>query len=90
MSRDYEAEIAKHRQSSDEISKRIDRLLAEHDPLYATKYYDKRSILMAQILAAKDEVERARTIYESKQQKHSELVKSLEALDQARKEWKPM
>ncbi len=69
---------------------RVNKFLAERDPFYEEKYHNKRSLILAQILSAEDEVKRMKLIYESKQRKHNELIKSLVSLDQARKNWEPM
>ena len=90
MSIDYEAEIKKHTEFSAEQRLRINKLLAEHDPLYEGKYMEKRGLILAQLMAVADNMERAEAKFEQCKKAYSDRVRELQALDQARKDWEPM
>jgi hypothetical protein len=90
MSRDYEAEVAKHQQFADETSKRINRLLAEHDPLYSERYHEKRRLIQVKLQTVSYEIIQIKEKLGRKEKEHSALVQELEDLDQAHKNWEPM
>jgi hypothetical protein len=87
---DYEAEIQKHQEFSSEMHTRINKLLAERDPLYESKYMEKRGLILAQVIAEADNLERAEARLEHCKKVYGERVRELQALDQAHKDWEPM
>jgi hypothetical protein len=87
---DYETEIQKHRAFATDQHIRVNKLLAEHDPLYNERYQEKRRLILVQIETVSYEIVQIKEKLERKNKQHSEIVSQLEDLDQARKNWEPM
>ena len=84
------AEVEKHEKTQRESHLRVNKLLAQRDLSYESKYQEKRNSILSELVATRSDIADLEARLNKKRAEADRLSRSLEKLDEDRANWEPM
>jgi len=86
----FDKEVEKHREFQRQSKLRINKLIAQRDPLYSNRYHEKRNLLLVKLQTVGYEMDCLQEKIGRKEYVKTILVSDLKKLDEAFKNYEPM